>query len=228
MPRRALAALTTAVALAVVALIVPLARAQDVEEPDVQVFDPLVTRNPKPERELEIHFSYEKRRDGREVETAVELSWRFGRPFSISLEVPFVYLSPHDGSDVAGIGDIALDARFRVFQSVEHSALVSVGVELGLPTGSEHRGLGGSTAATPYVAAGIGLGPIDLIGEVNYSWTVDGADSGTQTLRVNLAAAYTDWRRVTPLLELNMVTQTHGADSRKEDGPDLVERPRCT
>jgi hypothetical protein len=227
MPRRTLAAPALALAVAVTA-VPPRARAQDVEEPDVQVFDPLVTRKPMPERELEVSASYEKGREGRELETEVELSWRFGRAFSISLEVPVVYLSPPDAPDVVGIGDIALDARLRVFQSVQHAALVSVGFELGLPTGAEHRDLGGSTAATPYVTAGIGLGPIDLIGEVAYTWIVDGADSGAESFQANLAAAYTGWRRVTPLLELNLVTQTRGRDPREEeeedDEPSLVGR----
>src|SRR5262249_52018989 len=208
------AVLTTAALLAATPG-APRAWAQAVEEPDVQVFDPLVTRNPTPEREVEVGVSYEKGREGKELETELELSWRFGRPFEVSLEIPFVYLSPRDSPDVAGIGDIAVDFKFRAFQSVEHAALLSVGFALGLPTGSEHRGLGGSTAVTPYVTAGIGLGPIDVIGEINYAWIVDGAHSGTQTLQVNLAAAYTGWRRVTPLLELNLATQTRGADSRK-------------
>jgi hypothetical protein len=177
-----------------------------------------------PEREVELEVSYEKGREGREFETEAELSWRFGRRFSVSLEVPVVYLSPRDGPDVAGIGDLALDGKYRVFQSVEHAALAAVGLELGLPTGSEHRGLGGSTALTPYVTAGIGLRSIDLIGEVAYTWIVDGADSGLQSLQVNLAAAYTGWRRVTPLLELNLVTQTRGANrpEEDEDEPDLL------
>src|SRR5262249_52029260 len=179
-----------------------------------------------PEREVEVSVSYQKGRDGKELETEAELSWRFGRPFEVSLQVPFVYLSPPDSPDVAGLGDIALDFKFRAFQSGEHASLLSVGFELGLPTGSEHRGLGGSTAVTPYVTAGIGLGPVDLIGEINYGWIVDGADSGSQSLQVNLAAAYTGWRRVTPLLELNLVTRTRGSDSREEDAeePDLVGR----
>src|SRR5262249_2816243 len=217
------AVLTTAAILAATPG-APRAWAQAVEEPDVTVFDPLVTRNPTPEREVEVSVSYQKGRDGKELETEAELSWRFGRPFEISLQVPFVYLSPHDSPDVAGLGDIALDFKFRAFQSVEHAALLSVGFELGLPTGSEHQGLGGSTAVTPYGTAGIGLGPIDLIGEVNYTWIVDGADSGLESLQVNLAAAYTGWRRVTPLVELNVVTQTRSGDPREEDEPDLVGR----
>jgi hypothetical protein len=130
---------------------------------------------------------------------------------------------------VAGIGDIELDARFRVYQSVQHAALASVGFELGLPTGSEARGLGGSTTATPYVTAGIGLYPIDLVGELNYSWIVEGADSGSQSLGVNLAAVYLGFGRVRPLLELNLVTQTRGSDSRDEEDDDetnLVGRPQ--
>lgn len=207
---------------------------QDAELPDIELFDPLVTRNPMPERELEVGVNFERNREGREIETSAELSWRFGRRLEVSLEVPVVTLLPRQGSSVSGLGDISMTAKFLAFESVEHAALLSVGFELGLPTGSERRGLGGSTTATPFITAGKGFGPIDLIGEVNYTWTAGGADSRVQAFQINLAAAYKGWRRVTPSLELNLVTQTRSAKRRgveadDEDAPvepSLVGRPQ--
>jgi hypothetical protein len=54
------AVLVLAAAVSLTAL-VPRARAQDVEQPIIELFDPLVTRNPTPERELEVNVEYEKR-----------------------------------------------------------------------------------------------------------------------------------------------------------------------
>ena len=189
-----------------------LARAQDVEQPIIELFDPLVTRNPTPERELELNVEYEKGDEGKEVEVEVELSWRFGERFEASIEVPVLFLMPRQGSDESGLGDITLGGKVLVFQSTDQPALVTLGVELGLPTGSESRGLGGSFSFTPYVTAGIGLGPIDFIGDIGYTWVLDGPDDGAETFAVNLAVAYKGWRQVVPMLEVSFVTQTTGAN----------------
>jgi hypothetical protein len=211
------AAALSAIALAGAA---PPARAQDVEQPIIELFDPLVTRNPTPERELELNVEYEKGDEGKEVEVEVELSWRFGERFENSIEVPVLFLMPRDGSDESGLGDITLGGKVLVFQSIDQPALVTVGVELGLPTGSESRGLGGSFNVTPYVTAGIGLGPIDLIGDIGYTWVLDGPDDGAETFAINLAVAYKGWRQVVPMLEVSLVTQTSGANGSGQEGEE--------
>jgi hypothetical protein len=99
-----------------------MARGQGIEQPTIELFDPLVTRNPTPERELELTIEYEK-------------------------------------GDESGFGDITLGGKALLFQSIERPALVTAGLELGLPTGSESRGLGGDFSVTPYVAAGIAMAP---------------------------------------------------------------------
>jgi hypothetical protein len=227
---RTLPVVAATVCVLAVAGLSPRAMAQGVEQPIIELFDPLVTRNPTPERELEVNVEYEKGAEGKEVEAEVELSWRFGDRIEASVEIPVVFLMPRDGSDESGLGDITLGGKVLVFQSIDQPALVTVGVELGLPSGSESRGLGGSFSVTPYVTGGIGLGPIDLIGDIGYTWVVDGPDDGSETLAVSLAAAYKGWRQVTPMLELSIVTQTRHAnrsgEDEEEEEPDLVDKPQ--
>jgi hypothetical protein len=235
----------TAIAVAAVLLLAGPAstvRPQDVEQPDVAFFDPLVSRRPNPERELEVTVGFEKGREGKEIEVEAELAWRLGRRIEVSLELPFVLLLPRESPDVAGIGDLTLGGKALVFQSAEHAVAAAVGFELGLPTGSERRDLGGATTTTPYIAVGKAFGPIDLLADASYGWVVGGAGSGAETLGANLAVAYRGWRRVTPFLELNMVTQTRSgndggveADEKADDddspggngnghGPGATER----
>jgi hypothetical protein len=137
----------------------PRAMAQDVEQPIIELFDPLVTRNPTPERELELNVEYEKGDEGKEVEAEVELSWRFGERVEASIEVPVPFLMPRAGSDESGLGDITVGGKVLVFQSIDQPALVTVGLELGLPTGSESRGLGGSFSVTRTSRRGSASGP---------------------------------------------------------------------
>jgi hypothetical protein len=83
---------------------------------------------------------------------------------------------------------------------------------------------------TTYVTAGTGLGPIDLIGDVGYTWVLDGPDDGVETFAVNVAVAYKGWRQVIPMLEVSLVTQTSGGNAGGEDEEegerDLVGKPQ--
>jgi hypothetical protein len=209
------------------------AMAQTVEQPIVELFDPLVTRNPTPERELEFNVEYEKSDEGKEVEAEVELSWRFADRIEASIEVPVLFLMPRESENEWGLGDLTLGGKALVFQSIDQPALVTVGLELGLPTGSESRGLGGSFAVAPYVTTGIGLGVIDVIGDVGYTWGLDGPDDGVETFALNVAAAYRGWRQVIPMLEVSLVAQTSGGKEGGEDGdeegePDLVGKAQVS
>ena len=151
------------------------------------------------------------------------------RTVEARIEVPVLFLMPREGSDESGLGDITLGGKVLVLRSIEQPALVTVGLDLGLPTGSESRGLGGSFSVTPYFTAGAGLGPVDLIGDIGYTWILDGPDDGVETFAVNVAVAYKGWRQVIPMLEVNLVTQTSGGNGGGEDeeekGSDLVGKP---
>jgi hypothetical protein len=209
-----------------VPVVAPRAWAQDVEQPTIELFDPLVTRNPTPERELEVTVEYEKGDEGEEFEAEVELFWLLGQRFSAGLEIPLVVLMPEEGSDETGLGDITLGGKALLLQSIELPGLLSAGLDLGLPTGSESRGLGGNLSVTPYLAAGIAVGAVDLIGDVAYTWTVDGPDEGIEFFGVSLAAAYKGWGTVTPMLELSILTQTrsgtrdNGGDGEEDEGEE--------
>lgn len=197
---------------------VPLASGEDVEQPVIELFDPLIAKNPTPERELEVTVESEKGGDGREVETDVELAWRLGERLEARIEIPAVLLLPREGSNQAGLGDITLGGKVLVFQSIEQPVLATLGLDVGLPTGSRRRGLGGALTMTPYVTVGMGLGPADVIGDVLYTWVVEGTGEQAQSLQVDLAAAYRKWRRTIPLLELSIVTQTRRARGAGDAG----------
>jgi hypothetical protein len=156
-------------ALAVASILLPAASvfAQE-EEPDIEFFYPVVTRRPVIEREIELQTRYEKSPGGRQVETAAAIEWAILPRWQIELEIPVVVNDPRDGPSAAGFGDIAIENKFLLWKSVEQRLLVSGGFELTLPSGSESRGLGGEFNVEPFFAAGIALGPFDLLGSIAY------------------------------------------------------------
>lgn len=211
-------------ALAVASVLLPAASVFAQEEPDIEFFYPVVTRRPVIERELELRTRYEKSRDGREIETAGAIEWPILPRWQVELEIPVVVNDPRDGPSAAGFGDITIENKVLLWKSVEHPLLVSGGFELTLPSGSESRDLGGELNVEPFLAAGIALGPFDLLGSVAYEWNLNADVRGPreQELTANVALGYPMSRWFTPFLELDTVTRITGP--HEENEPELTGR----
>src|SRR5689334_18598694 len=146
------------------------ARAQDTAIQNVAFFYPLRTRRPIIERELEFTLEHEKGRDGRTTEAAVALEFPILPRWQVEIEVPVIFNDPVDASTQAGAGDLRVENKVMVWQSLDWLAQVAVGFEARLPAGSERRGLGGEASIEPFVSGGIALGPFDLLASIAYEF----------------------------------------------------------
>ena len=119
---------------------------------------------------------------------------------------------------VGGIGDVELTGRYAPVILEAQRFVLTGGLTLTFPTGSERRELGGEWAVTPFVQAAKGLGPLSLHGEARYRWRLDSPDSGEdkeQRFTANLAAIYMIVKSFGVLLELNSVTVVEGDEAMK-------------
>lgn len=210
------------VAVALLLLLPSAASAASVldEEASVKFFYPLVTRRPVIERELEFKFEHDRGDEGRESEIAAALEYALTPWWQIEIEFPLVILSPRQGSSQAGIGDIEVDNKFMLFTSSEHRAAVAAGFELKLPSGSERRGTGGEFAIEPYITAGIGFGPFEILASVAWERHLEAhieSRHHEQELSANVALGWLLGRSFVALLEVNTVTSLEG-----EDDPGLA------
>jgi hypothetical protein len=84
-----------------------------------------------------------------EHETSAELALvyekRLGPRAQFELVIPFALEEDAAGSRQAGLGDVALAAKYAVWHSKERGGIVSVAGEVVVPTGERDRGLGGGT-----------------------------------------------------------------------------------
>ena len=197
-----------------------MAVAQDVEEANLEFFYPIVTRRPVIERELEFKLEQSKGREGHLTELSAAIEWPVLPRWQIELEVPFVINFPSDAATTGGPGDLEIENKFLLYRSVENRLLVAAGFTTTLPSGSEHKGLGGELAVEPFVTAAIALGPFDLLAEASYKWTFD--PEKAQEFDGGLAAAWPLSRWFTPFLEMNTVVVTAGSED--EDAPSLRGR----
>lgn len=170
---------------------------------------PLVTGKAWPENEMVFEWST-GRTPGEEQET--ELSWivekRIGPRGQVELKIPVKINDPKDEDALGGIGDVEVGVKYVLYDSLDHLAIVSRGIDVTAPTGSRDRGLGdGTTILGPFLAAGKAWG--DLIGQTSlkFEYPFD-TDRASKTFKYNLALSYPimDTGRLTEgqlLLELN-------------------------
>jgi hypothetical protein len=204
--------------IALVLLVVPLvfaahpARAQDSYQ-NVSFFYPLRTRRPVIERELELRVEHAKGAEGRTTEAAAALELPIMPRWQVELEVPLIFNDPRDGASQGGVGDVSLETKVAVWQSLEWLSQVAIGVEGRFPTGSERRGLGGEASVEPFVAGGIALGDFDVLASVAYEFNLNANVAGPneQELTASAAAAWRVTRRFAPLVELVTVTRTRAS-----------------
>jgi hypothetical protein len=200
------------------------ARAQDSYQ-NVSYFYPLRTRRPVIEREIEFRAEHAKGDEGRSTEVAAALELPILPRWQVELEIPLVFNDPRDGTFQGGLGDLTLETKVAVWQSLDWLSQVAVGVEGRFPTGSERRGLGGEASVEPFVTGGIALGPIDLLASVAYEFNINANVPGPneQELTASAAAAWRVTRVFAPLLELVTVTRTRGAPD-----DELLHKTRVT
>jgi hypothetical protein len=207
-----------------------MAVAQDVEEANLEFFYPIVTRRPVIERELEFKLEQSKSREGHLTELSAAIEWPVLPRWQIELEVPFVINFPSDAATTGGPGDLEIENKFLLYRSVENRLLVAAGFTTTLPSGSEHKGLGGELAVEPFVTAAIALGPFDLLAEASYKWTFD--PEKAQEFDGGLAAAWPLSRWFTPFIELRATKPTVAEDHRPQvavvPGLNMKPFPRST
>ena len=203
------------VVLVLVLVCAPIAWAQDVEDPNVAFFYPLLTRRPVIERELEFRVNHEKGAAGRLTELRSAVEFPVLPRWQIELEIPLVFRSPRDARSLGGVGDLTVENKFLVYRSLDYPAQVAAGFEARLPSGSERRGLGGEAALEPFLTGGIAIGDIDVLAEVAYELNINAHVPGPeeQQLTAGTAVGYRVSRCYTPLLELTTRTVTRGEET---------------
>jgi hypothetical protein len=197
-----------------IVLVIPAVPAYAEDEfQNIPFFYPLVTRRPVIERELELRVLHDKGRGGRSTEVTGAIEWPLLPRWQVELEVPLIFASPAQSRDAGGIGDLRLENKIAVWNSIDHSAQLAVGMEARFPTGSARRGLGGEAAVEPFVTGGIAFGPVDILADVGWEFNINAHVKGAQEqeLGAGVAVAYILHRNFAPLLELRTATLTRAA-----------------
>ena len=123
----------------------------------------LITEKAFPENETLITSSFGTGPAGA-VSNALLHERRFGSRTMMEFNIPFETQQTESGTWNYGLGDIAIAVKRDLFHSVAHGSILSVGEEVGLPTGKESLGLGsGVTTFESFAAYGQRLPALSFV-----------------------------------------------------------------
>jgi len=186
----------------------PQVRAAEPDNSPPSFFDAVASVSPGISREIDILLDHVRTSDVRLSQLSVRLQVPLLSWFQVALEVPALFRESGVDGTRAGAGDIVLGAQAMVWTQRDWPVEIDAGLELTLPTGSDSL-LAGSTAMRPFVAAGVKVGPLDVIGNMSYQWLVAGPVARSGLFQSSLAVAY-PLRWVAPFVELTIVKPMSG------------------
>ena len=135
----------------------------------------LFTTKAFPEDEALLIQGFNKGRDGtREWSTDLAVERRIGARGQIEVSLPLAVHDVPSGPTTGGIGDLTLAYGHVLYADLPSRAIVGAGLDLVLPSGDRHRGLGdGTVSFEPSLLAGKELGPVVVQAQIQGAAPVD-------------------------------------------------------
>ena len=168
----------------------------------LESFYPIVGRRPVIEHEVEIRTAHERRHDGTDTTVTISVEGPILPRWGVSRALPIEISDPRDGASTAGVGDAAIESKVVLFAADDGRALMTAGLTVTAPTGSERRNLGGSAVIEPFAALGLALGKLLVVADVGYAVTVAGRDRDGRRVAGTLAVGRAFGPTVIPFVAL--------------------------
>jgi hypothetical protein len=150
---------------------------------------PLVVESPSPDTKVRLHYFFENDagEEDDEVHTLhLEAEYAFAPWVSLEVDTPYTFLVPEEGDMRHDFGSMEVALKLASFAFAESGLLLGGGLELGLPTGSDAKGIGSSHTVEiePFLDAGFKRGdfetvaflafgvPVNTEGDHHHDWEV--------------------------------------------------------
>lgn len=182
---------------------------------------PLITESPSPDTKIRFDYFYQ-RFNSEDIRAAnhtarIEFEYAFRPSFSIEVNAPYtVHRESMPGESQRHIGDTEIALKIANFHFEEKGLLLGYGVEFGLPTGSDRKGIGSSHVleVTPYVDMGYQRDKLQVVAFTSLVVPTNqhrGEDEA-KALGYNLSFLYQLPHYLEPLIELDGETALSGGE----------------
>lgn len=199
---------------------------------------PLITESPSPDTKIRLDYFFlnvdgevEDEELGEEAEgpskfkestVNLELEYAFTRNISIEADIPYTFINPDEGKDVNHFNTIDIGVKLATFILEEYGILLGGGLEFGLPTGDDEKGIGSDNIfeIEPFLSFGWKYKILEIVSFLHIGFPVNqkGDQNEGDELGYNLSTLVhaTEWLEV--LLEFDGVTVLNG----EEEGESVL------
>ena len=221
-------------ALLLTVILATTIQAQHHHDDELHFSHPLITESPSPDTKVRFDFFYRRFRADRTSEHSprVEFEYAFRPSFSVEINLPYSFRKVEGEPTVSHTDsmDVAVKLTSDVFK--EHHVLLVYGVEFGLPTGNDSKGIGSShiVEVAPYVGAGLKREKVEVVGFTSVSVPTNKriGDEDATVLGYQLSFLFKPTPSVQPMIELDGETGLCGferGDTVVNLSPGIKFRP---
>ncbi len=195
---------------------------------DLHFSHPLVAESPSPDTKLRLDYFFanepgEEGEAGAERHTLqLEGEYSFTPWLSVEVNVPYTFLDPDEGQGTNRLDNMEVGLKYANFAFAERGLLLGGGIEFGLPTGNEEKGIGSEHVleVEPFVDFGYKRDRWEIVGFTSFGLPLNENEEDEADLELgwNLSVLYHLTPRIMTLMELDGEHVFGG----EEDGVDVV------
>ena len=194
---------------------------------------PILAEPPTPETKARIDYQVEHDNDLNEQAVALELEYALTRWFGVEAHIPLIHADPADGPSETSLGNMEIALELAGFWFERYGVVIGGGIELGLPTGDDAKGIGSNNELEiePFVNAGVKFDRFELVGGISFGIPVNEDDGQEDEVDLevgyNVALTCHINAHVDALLELQgeTVASGHENESVLNIAPGVIVRP---
>ena len=199
---------------------------------------PLITESPSPDTKIRLDYFFldvngevedeELGEQGggpsrfKDNTVNLELEYAFSRNVSIEADIPYTFINPDVGSNTSHFNNIELGLKLASFILERYGILVGGGIDFGLPTGDDDKGIGSDNIfeIEPYLSSGWKYRRLEVVSFLHLGIPVNqknDQDEGEELgYNLSLLAHATDYLEL--LLEFDGLTVLSG----EEEGASVL------
>lgn len=177
---------------------------------------PLITESPSPDTKVRFDaFSFDGD-DEDELTFNFEGEYALSRSFSIEIDIPYTSLDERGEPSAHSLGEVGLGLKLANFAYEHRGILLGYGLELGLPTGDDAKGIGSDhiLEIAPFLNVGYQRGGFEWVTFFEFGIpTNQEEDEEVETeLELSSSLLYRFSDRLQGLLELDMESALSGEE----------------
>lgn len=189
---------------------------------------PLVAESPSPDTKMRFDYFFANEpasagEAGAERHTArFEGEYAFTPSFSIEVDLPYTFLDPDKGQSTDRLDNVGVGIKYANFTFDEHGLLLGGGIEFGLPTGNEEKGIGSNHVleVEPFLDFGYKRDRLEVIGFTSFGLPQNENRENEADLELgwNLSTLY----HVSPKLQVILEFDGQHVYGGEKDGVNIV------